>query len=933
MRTVIGPWAGLVFLLVLHGLARGQTKPFNCAASTGVPPTVRPDGLAELTSDLVLKCTGGTPTPAGQAFPQFAFTLLLNANVTSRITSLNQFSEALLIVDEPASQNNPARPMLNCGNGGAPDNGSPGPGVCSIISSGNPALSYDGTPNGFGGATCDGVNGRPTANAYGCGRPNVFQGRIGTPGTPGQLNAVTFFDIPVDPPGDNAIRTLRITNVRVNAASVGFSKVLYYLNPVLETVTASGPIPISISAPQQIAAYLPVVPVSNSASCAASAPSRIRVCEGYGNAWKAKNISFAVGNGVVPGNASHSAGESYWSYNGGTNYPPDVAQNVPGVIYSTESAFEWQNNAGNGPPSPNPPFGLGTVDVQAGEVAPFNSSGFGGLNTGIVNAGIVDSGTRIAIRFTGIPQGASVQIPPLIYIFPTNAPTNGTYQNGSTGVMLLTNTDSAGAGVFNPGNGTLAGNLAVYEILWADPFSIEYAEIPYTLVNAPDGTTLQVTAGFAPFYSDSGSQQSGGSYPIPRFLDSNEECGGQSCLNATPNQGLNSGPVQVTFTYYGNQTLTGAQVLLRAAGSADIPGQNLSNPSANALTATFSLSNAPVGAWDVIITPSSGQTITLAGGFSVVQTSSCAYSVGPQSIHAPAGGASGGLVLSASSPQCPWMANPSADWITLQAISTNLPFVVPYSIAANSSPTPRTGTIIFAGESIPVTQDAGSCSYEITPRSQAFGANGGMSGIEVLALGGVGPCTWSVTSTLGWVSFPNGTSGSGNDTVVLQVGANTAGFRSGTVTIAGQSFAVSQDASPCGGTDVSRQVNVSLQAFLGPVNLLAPLNYGSMYTQQLRLTNKGAAIPGPVSMIFYGLCPSLAQLCGFASPPGGVACQANQYVYYPTVSVAPNGLAAGQTIFYNLQFNIPPYTMAPDFSSGQWPNSVSYSVISGTPGQ
>src|SRR5215471_3790312 len=108
--------------------------------------------------------------------------------------------------------------MLNCGNSGAADNGSLGPGICALVSSGNPNFSYDGTPNGYGVGSCDGTGGRPPANSYGCGRPNVFQGRIGTPQTPGQLNAVTFLNVPVDPPGTSISRTLRITNLRVNAA-------------------------------------------------------------------------------------------------------------------------------------------------------------------------------------------------------------------------------------------------------------------------------------------------------------------------------------------------------------------------------------------------------------------------------------------------------------------------------------------------------------------------------------------------------------------------------------------------------------------------------------------------------------------------------------------------------------------------------------------
>jgi len=88
---------------VLVGLAASASGfPFQCLANAGVPPSIRANGLTELAGDLTLNCTGGTPTPAGQAFPQFNFTVLLNTNVTGRITGQSEFSEALLFVDEPA---------------------------------------------------------------------------------------------------------------------------------------------------------------------------------------------------------------------------------------------------------------------------------------------------------------------------------------------------------------------------------------------------------------------------------------------------------------------------------------------------------------------------------------------------------------------------------------------------------------------------------------------------------------------------------------------------------------------------------------------------------------------------------------------------------------------------------------------------------------
>ncbi len=41
----------------------------------------------------------------------------------------------------------------------------------------------------------------PSRDSYGCGRPNVFQGRTGTQQNPGQFNSVTWLGVPLDPPG------------------------------------------------------------------------------------------------------------------------------------------------------------------------------------------------------------------------------------------------------------------------------------------------------------------------------------------------------------------------------------------------------------------------------------------------------------------------------------------------------------------------------------------------------------------------------------------------------------------------------------------------------------------------------------------------------------------------------------------------------------
>src|SRR5437667_7301684 len=83
---------------------------FACSASVPATPTVRADGLTELVGDIVLKCTGGIPTPSGQTIPAASLTIVLNTAVTSRlIASSSVNSEALLLIDEPGSPANPTQ--------------------------------------------------------------------------------------------------------------------------------------------------------------------------------------------------------------------------------------------------------------------------------------------------------------------------------------------------------------------------------------------------------------------------------------------------------------------------------------------------------------------------------------------------------------------------------------------------------------------------------------------------------------------------------------------------------------------------------------------------------------------------------------------------------------------------------------------------------
>ncbi len=162
-------------------LAAGPSHLFaqlQCTVTSTAPPLVRAEGLTEEVGQIILSCSGGTPTPAGSALPRANVAVTLNTSVTSRLLSPYDLSEALLLIDEPS----PTTQTL-CGSPAAP------------YDTINPA------PN------CGGIAGRAGAN--------VYQGKLGPP------NSILWLGVPIDPPGTARSRILRITNVRANASQLG----------------------------------------------------------------------------------------------------------------------------------------------------------------------------------------------------------------------------------------------------------------------------------------------------------------------------------------------------------------------------------------------------------------------------------------------------------------------------------------------------------------------------------------------------------------------------------------------------------------------------------------------------------------------------------------------------------------------------------------
>ncbi len=85
------------------------------------------------------------------------------------------------------------------------------------------------------------------------------------------------------------------------------------------------------------------------------------------------------------------------------------------------------------------------------------------------------------------------------------------------------------------------------------------------------------------------------------------------------------------------------------------------------------------------------------------------------------------------------------------------------------------------------------CSYSISSSSQNFGVAGG-SGSFNLTAGAA--CDWQAVRSDNWITITGGASGAGNGTVSFSVAANPGPARTGTITVGGRLFTITQ-ASSC----------------------------------------------------------------------------------------------------------------------------------------
>jgi hypothetical protein len=216
--------------------------------------------------------------------------------------------------------------------------------------------------------------------------------------------------------------------------------------------------------------------------------------------------------------------------------------------------------------------------------------------------------------------------------------------------------------------------------------------------------------------------------------------------------------------------------------------------------------------------PAREATITVAGQTTIISQAAvvtapvCTYTIDSQAQAFPVSGGPGSVTVS-TLPDCAWTATGGTSWVTLLTTSGNGPGDARYQVSANTTTQARQTTLTIAGRVHTVTQPGLPCTYAISPPSASFPASGGTASLQVSTPGG---CSWSASSNAGWIVVGTA-NGSGPAQISYQVQANTfATSRTGTITVGGQTHAITQAGAPPPCTYSLDPVSRAFEAAGGP---------------------------------------------------------------------------------------------------------------------
>ncbi|MBL8177891.1 MAG: hypothetical protein JNK48_24655 [Bryobacterales bacterium] len=489
------------------GLASAQVTPPITCSTTAQPLTVRAEGLAEQTGDVVLRCTGGSAPALGTALPQVNISVTLTTNITSRLLN-DPITESLLFIDDPAPS-----AQAPC---------APASGVTQC------APLYAG------------AGGTATVTPNGSDVRNVFQG------VRQNDNTIVFLAVPINAPGSTGERILRVKNIRAAIAGASATNGQIFALVSIQNPPANLQLnnsTVNVAFVQQGLLFALRSRTGGGFDANATAGVKLFACERF-NSDLAANPAEDYGGGGFQGGRSfqvrfrenYAASFKVRDINAPMS-EPGLQQNIP------------QNNNGADP-------SLSTV-VESG----FFNTAYTSVN-GLNRAGRADTGTRLRVAFNNVP--ANVRIYVTTHALSSAAINSATaaQQSGggetsalAAGYAVANTLGTPSTIILNPtGTGEIAplgGNVArypagaaaglievpitagsgsfVWEVFGQDPNAIDTLSFAVALAfrnaNNPGLGQMTVNGSFAPVSS---SNRMSASEPLPRFADQSTAAGAAS---------------------------------------------------------------------------------------------------------------------------------------------------------------------------------------------------------------------------------------------------------------------------------------------------------------------------------------------------------------------------------------------------------------------
>ena len=170
----------------------------------------------------------------------------------------------------------------------------------------------------------------------------------------------------------------------------------------------------------------------------------------------------------------------------------------------------------------------------------------------------------------------------------------------------------------------------------------------------------------------------------------------------------------------------------------------------------------------------------------------CEAAITAEPATVPADASSTTLTISAAR-DCTWRAQSEVSWLQLASTSGQGTATIAVTVASNAQAAARNGVIVVNNEQrVTLNQEGRGCTITLSGPTAPMPLSGGRGTLQIATLAG---CPWSVTSSSTWLT-PLTTSGSGSANVAYDVSANTGSAREASLTVAGRTFIVSQDAAP-----------------------------------------------------------------------------------------------------------------------------------------